>query len=612
MVFAHRAGLSHSAGLLPTGPLAAGILLGLLLVCGPASLLAPQSAGAAEPAKSKKLRGVADALAQAGGAADDDADTPAGNPFKSRRKAPTLEGGKAWINTGGPIELKQLRGKFVLLDFWTYCCINCMHILPVLKKLEHAYPNNLVVIGVHSAKFETERDSKNITDAVLRYEVEHPVINDGEHTLWDKFRVNSWPSLILIDPEGYIVGEHSGEIDFETLDQILKKGIAYYRRKGLLDEQPVHFDTEAERTGDTPLHFPGKVLADSRGGRLFISDSNHNRIVVTKLDGTLIDTIGSGAIGRADGDYRTASFDRPQGMAVDGDTLYVADTENHLLRKVELKKQHVSTIAGTGKQARGPQRAHLPARKAALNSPWALWIHGKDLYIAMAGPHQIWKMNLPHGDLGPYAGNGREDIADGPLKPATPYEEGYSSFAQPSGLAADADWLYVADSEGSSIRAVPFNTTQEVRTIIGTANQPSGRLFTFGDVDGQGAKVRLQHPLDVAYRDGQLYVADTYNNKIKVINLADSSIRTLAGAETRLERQPAAIRRAGGPERGRRQAVRGRHEQPRHSRDRPGRRRRLDPGDPGPGRTRSAQDRLQAQLQGRAREGGRRHRQADR
>ncbi len=150
-------------------------------------------------------------------------------------------------------------------------------------------------------------------------------------------------------------------------------------------------------------------------------------------------------------------------------------------------------------------------------------IHGKDLYIAMAGPHQIWKMAIPHGDLGPYAGNGREDIADGPLKPNTPYEEGYASFAQPSGLAADSDWLYVADSEGSSIRAVPFNPALEVRTVIGTANQPYGRLFTFGDVDGQGSKVRLQHPLDVAYRDGQIYVADTYNNKIKVINLADGA-----------------------------------------------------------------------------------------
>src|SRR5262249_48683748 len=151
--------------------------------------------------------------------------------------------------------------------------------------------------------------------------------------------------------------------------------------------------------------------------------------------------------------------------------------------------------------------------KTALNSPWALWIHDKDLYIAMAGPHQIWKMPLDETEIGPYAGNGREDIVDGPLLPRTPYEEGFCSFAQPSGLPSDGKWLYVADSEGSSIRAVPFTPTQQVQTVIGTANRSANRLFTFGDIDGANGDVRLQHALDVALVDGQLYVADTYNSK---------------------------------------------------------------------------------------------------
>jgi DNA-binding beta-propeller fold protein YncE len=468
--------------------------------------------------------------------ADDEDDADASPAH--RRKAPSLDGGAAWINTGGPIDLKQLRGKFVLLDFWTYCCINCMHILPVLKKLEHTFPNNLVVIGVHSAKFEAEQDSKNITDAVLRYDIEHPVINDRDHKLWEKFGVESWPSLRVIDPEGYIIAGHSGEIDFESLEQFFKKAIANYRKKGLLDETPVHFNREVERTADTPLRFPGKVLADAAGERLFIADSGHNRIVIAKLDGTLIDTIGSGDVGSADGNYTHASFDHPQGMAVAGDVLYVADTENHLLRRVDLKKHDVTTLAGTGKQGGAWPGGHgqaLPGplgkpRKTALSSPWALWIQGTDLYIAMAGPHQIWRMALPHGDIGPYAGNGREDIIDGPPLPPAPYEMGFASFAQPSGLAGDDAWLYVADSEGSSIRAVPFASGQDVRTVVGTASLRGGRLFTFGDVDGPAAAVRLQHPLGVALADGQLYVADTYNNKIKVIDLASNTCRTLAGA----------------------------------------------------------------------------------
>jgi DNA-binding beta-propeller fold protein YncE len=468
------------------------------------------------------------------------------HPFPRNFRAPSLDGGVDWINTAGPIDLKQLRGKFVVLDFWTYCCINCMHVLPELKKLEHAYPNEIVVIGVHSAKFETEQDSKNIEDAVLRYEIEHPVINDANHVLWNKYEVQSWPTLCVIDPEGNFIARNGGEIDFATLDQFFKKVIPYYQRKGLLDPTPLRFELAAFRAADTPLRFPGKILADEKSNQLFIADSNHNRIVIADLGGALVEVIGTGQIGADDGAYDKATFDHPQGMALSHDKLYVADTENHLLREVDLKKKRVRTIAGTGHQGHGwpgieeladrigtLTEAHRwvgPPLKTALNSPWALWIEGRDLYIAMAGPHQIWKMPLINSrQIGPYAGNGREDIVDGPLLPVQPYERGYASLAQPSGLASDGKVLYVADSEGSSIRAVPFNPKGEVTTIVGTSSLPAGRLFTFGDVDGKGSEVRLQHPLDVLYHNGQLYVADTYNNKIKVINPQQATSKTLSG-----------------------------------------------------------------------------------
>ncbi|MEX2112310.1 MAG: thioredoxin-like domain-containing protein [Pirellulales bacterium] len=467
------------------------------------------------------------------------------HPFPQNFRAPSLDGGVAWINTAGPIDLKQLRGKFVVLDFWTYCCINCMHVLPELKKLELAYPNEIVVIGVHSAKFETEQDSKNIEDAVLRYEIEHPVINDANHVIWNKYEVQSWPTLCVIDPEGNFVAKNGGEIDFASLDQFFKKVIPYYERKGLLDRTPLRFELARFKATDTPLRFPGKVLADEKSKRLFIADSNHNRIVIADLDGTLVDVIGTGQIGADDGTYQKATFDHPQGMALDRDTLYVADTENHLLREVDLKKKRVRTIAGTGKQGHGwpgieelgdrigtLTEAHRwvgPPLKTALNSPWALWIERRDLYIAMAGPHQIWKMPLIGREIGPYAGNGREDIVDGPLLPTQPYERGYASLAQPSGLASDGKVLYVADSEGSSIRAVPFDPKGEVTTVVGTATLPAGRLFAFGDVDGQGPDVRLQHPLDVLYHNNLLYVADTYNNKIKIIDPRQATSQTLVG-----------------------------------------------------------------------------------
>lgn len=456
---------------------------------------------------------------------------PAGptHPFPRRIKAPELSGGEAWINTAGPIDIKDLKGKFVLLDFWTYCCINCMHILPELKKLEHAFPNELVVIGVHSAKFDTEQDSQNITDAVQRYEIEHPVINDSRHEVWNNFSVESWPSLRVIDPEGNLVGGHSGEIAFEDLKAYFDNAIPYYRDRKLLDEKPLRFNLEADKARQTPLRYPGKVLADEAGNRLFIADSNHNRIVVTDLEGALQETIGDGGIGAADGDFASARFDHPQGMALLGETLYVADTENHLLRLVDLAKRQVTTIAGTGQQSRVPDVLGGKPIETALNSPWDLWIHADSLFIAMAGPHQIWRMSLDGKRITVHAGNGREDIVDGPLVPRRPYDLGFASFAQPSGLASDGKRLFVADSEGSSIRSVPFDPRGEVETIVGTSQLPSARLFTFGDVDGEGAAVRLQHALGVAYHADSLYVADTYNNKIKVIDPDRASCRALAG-----------------------------------------------------------------------------------
>ncbi len=235
------------------------------------------------------------------------------NPFPKRFPAPSLEGGSEWLNTAGEITLKDLRGKVVLLDFWTYCCINCMHVLPDLAYLEKKFPNELVVIGVHSAKFDNEKDSANIRQAIMRYEIEHPVINDNEMTVWRKFRANAWPTVALIDPEGQYCGYISGEGNRDLLEEVITRLVKYHRAKKTLDETPVDFHLERERVEPTPLRYPGKILADEAGGRLFISDSNHNRIVEATFAGKVTRTFGSGAIGRADGSADKASFDHPQG-----------------------------------------------------------------------------------------------------------------------------------------------------------------------------------------------------------------------------------------------------------------------------------------------------------
>lgn len=451
-------------------------------------------------------------------------------PFPTRQRAPDLPQDVEWLNTSGPLSWQDLRGKFVLLDFWTYCCINCMHIIPELKKLEAKYARELVVIGIHSAKFDEERNTENIMQAVLRHGIEHPILNDHDMRIWRTFGVNAWPTLVLIDPEGYVVWGQSGETTFEALDSLLRPAISYYERRGLLDRTPIHFETLSKRASSTPLRFPGKVFADRDKQRLFIADSGHHRLVVATFQGELLDVIGTGEPGLRDGSFDEAQFSYPQGMALLGDVLLVADTENHVIRAVDLTKRTVRRVAGTGKQLRRPPVLRMtPPLTTDLSSPWDLCMVGDWVYIAMAGCHQIWRMDREFQRIGPYAGNGREDIVDGPLLPPVPYAPGSSSFAQPSGLATDGQWLYVADSEGSSIRAVALKTPGEVRTVVGTAWLSVGRLFTFGDRDGPAPQVLFQHPIGVCYFDGVLYVADTYNNKIKRVDPKTGETTTLAG-----------------------------------------------------------------------------------
>lgn len=437
----------------------------------------------------------------------------------SQGEGPSLSGGVDWINSG-PISLKQLRGKIVLLDFWTYCCINCHHVLPDLAKLEEKYKNELVVIGVHSAKFDAERDTVNIRRKVQEYRIKHPVINDAKMILWRRFGVKSWPTLVLIDPKGVYQGSVGGEGHYEQLDRAIGELVELHKKKGDLNQTPLKFEPEMERSASGPLLFPGKITADAAGKRLFITDTGHNRIVATDLEGKNPVVIGSGEEGFTDGACAQARFNRPQGTCVDGETLYVADTENHAIRKVDLKARTVATIAGTGTQAqRSPlERFAGPAAESALSSPWdvAMIPGDKALYIAMAGPHQIWKLNIASGEIGVWAGSGYEDIEDGAAES--------SKFAQPSGLATDGKNLFVADSEVSGVRMIIPKNRPVVRTIVGQG------LFAFGDKDGKGPAVRLQHCLGVAYGDGKLYIADTYNNRIKVCDPRTQSVKGFVGA----------------------------------------------------------------------------------
>jgi sugar lactone lactonase YvrE len=449
-------------------------------------------------------------------------------------RAPELAGAVAWLNVAAPLTLKALRGKVVLLDFWTYGCINCVHVLPDLKRLEAKYANELVVIGIHSAKFPNEKVTENLRRIVQRYDIHHPVANDAEMSIWRAYTVRAWPTQVLIDPSGHIVAGASGEGHGEQFDLAIAAVIQVFEERGELDRRPLDQFLQHRPQKDaanTPLMFPGKVLADERGGRLFIADSNHHRVVICAMTPhpsplpasgereqgvRVLDVIGAGEPGSANGPFDRATFRTPQGLALsaDGATLYVADTGNHLIRAIDLDARSVKTAAGTGQQARGPSDGGA-ASSTSLSSPWDLVPHGPLLFIAMAGTHQIWMLDTMRGLIWPYAGSGREARADGTVDDA--------AFAQPSGLTIAGGTMYVADSESNIIRAIELPPVNRVSTLVG------GDLFDFGDTDGTGDGVRLQHPLGVAHHDGAIYIADTYNHRIKRLDPRTRRVTTFAG-----------------------------------------------------------------------------------
>jgi DNA-binding beta-propeller fold protein YncE len=388
-------------------------------------------------------------------------------------------------------------------------------VVPELRALEEKYRDApFVVVGVHSAKFDNEHIVENIRNAVMRYGIDHPVVVDREMVVWQSYGVRAWPTMVLIDPEGYVLGGVSGEGYGPTLERLIGQVLQEHEQKGTLDPRPVGIRPERLIEAPRMLLYPGKVLADPANDRLFVADTGHHRIIMSRWDGSGAETIGAGRHGWADGDFASAQFDHPHGMALEGDTLYLADTENHLIRAIDLAARQVTTVAGTGQQGRGPTEPG-PAKTTHLNSPWDLCFIGERLFIAMAGNHQIGELDRAKDRIEVYAGTGREALGDGPVKLAT--------FAQPSGLTTDGETLYLADSEVSCIRAIDVHGREWVRTLVG------GDLFDFGDVDGTAGAVRLQHPLGVAYGNDVMYVADTYNHKLKIVDPAERRCQTFLG-----------------------------------------------------------------------------------
>ena len=442
--------------------------------------------------------------------------------------------GRGWLNTGGKqVTLEDLRGKIVILDFWTFCCINCLHVLDELRPLEEEYDDVVVTVGVHSPKFEHEADPDALAAAVERYEIEHPVLDDPELVTWQNYSARAWPTLVVIDPEGYIVASLAGEGHVAGLTSLVEELVAEHEAKGTLHrgDGPYVAPEPVSRT----LRFPSKAvpvdrpLGDSEAGagRFLVADTGHHRIVELDADlETVTRSWGSGEKGYADGDAETAQFNEPQGLTVlpaelaaeVGYDLIIADTVNHRLRGISAATGEVTTLAGNGvqrlldaertrtEQIVGPLSGD--PLEISLSSPWdVLWSRRLDrVIVAMAGTHQIFSFDPRTAEAAVYAGTGLEGLTDGGPDEAW--------FAQTSGLAEDAAGdIWLADSETSALRVLRTSQDPEspaTESLIGEG------LFDFGYRDGDPAQARLQHPLGVAaLPDGSVLIADTYNGAVR-------------------------------------------------------------------------------------------------
>ncbi|MFI9611205.1 NHL domain-containing thioredoxin family protein [Streptomyces sp. NPDC052023] len=438
---------------------------------------------------------------------------PAPSRRRARVRAPELTGKGGWLNTGGKqYSLADLRGRVVILDFWTFCCINCLHVVDELRELEAKHRDTVVVIGVHSPKFVHEADHAAVADAVERYGVEHPVLDDPELGTWKQYAVRAWPTLVVIDPEGYVVAQHAGEGHVHAIERLVTELEAEHAAKGTLRRGDGPY--VAPEPEPTVLRFPGKALL-MPGGTFLVSDTTRHQLVELAQDGeSVVRRIGSGARGFADGTGGAASFNEPQGLALlDDGSVVVADTVNHALRRLDPASGEVRTLAGTGRQWMRGDATSGPARAVNLSSPWDVAVFGGRVWIAMAGVHQLWAYDPAGGGVAVAAGTTDEGLVDGPGTEAW--------FAQPSGLAATPERLWLADSETSALRWVDLDGT--VHTAVGTG------LFDFGHRDGPAGQALLQHPLGVtALPDGSVAVSDTYNHALRRFDPATGEVTTLA------------------------------------------------------------------------------------
>ncbi len=453
-------------------------------------------------------------------------ENPGGNKTGGRTSrlglapAPELHrDGVQWFNVLRPLCMSELRGRLLILDFWTGCCVNCLHVLPTLRRIEELFADSVLVIGVHSPKYPAEHDAKRVAQTIACHDIRHPVVHDPNLLLWQDYGIAAWPTLVFIGPDGRILGDLPGEPATEKLISGIGEMVRCWRRSGAIHPHPLPLDPAACEPAAGRFRFPVKIKPLQRPGApkfWAIADSGHHQIVVCDDDGLEVRRFGCGVRGFLDLDAEACAFNNPQGLACHGDRIYVADTGNHAVRCIDLQSGSVCTVAGTGERG-SVLNGRTSGRDAELASVWDLEYVRGSLFFANAGTHQLGRIDLATSEVIPIAGTGDEDLVDGVADEAL--------LAQPTGLAFDPESLilYFVDSETSSVRAIDLHAASRVQTLVGAG------LFECGRRNGDFATARLQHCRGIARWRDRLVVADSYNGILRVLDLHARQVSDLGG-----------------------------------------------------------------------------------
>ena len=429
---------------------------------------------------------------------------------KAGNHAPDFPGGLEWFNVKQPVALSALRGRVVLLDMGAFSSSGYMQSLAELRQLGKRFCDELVILCVHVPVFPAELRRTHVQKAISRYDVPYPVIHDPRHVLCRLHGVKSRPARVLIDRDGCLVGTMSGAGKLARLEQVIAHQL--HKQAGTIQAPALPFQLDRVSEPPVSLCFPGRIVVAR--DRIYLSDTGHHRILVASRDGHVLRQYGGEGEGFIDGEGVSAAFRYPQGMVINGEFLFVADTGNHALRRINLRTDEVVTLAGNGKPAgryTGPSTAPV---QTALHSPADVAYHRDHLFISMSGLHQIWRLSLITNTLERFSGSGLEGLVDG--------QPGKACFAQPGGMTICDGQLYVVDAMASAVRSVDLDSGY-VSTLVGDS------MHSCGNRDGKGRAARLQYPLDIKSDKVQkmLWVADTYNNRIRRIGIHSGLVTSI-------------------------------------------------------------------------------------